>query len=125
MPPPSLAEREHSDRVVAHLVHMIAEAEGWISFADYMHAVLYAPGLGYYASGARKLGVGGRLRDCARAHAAVRARARGADSRRCLRKLATGEIVEVGPGSGCLAADLLDGAGGAGCAAGALPVCSK
>src|SRR5208283_991070 len=42
-----------------HLVHMIAEAEGWISFADYMHAVLYAPGLGYYTSGARKLGVGG------------------------------------------------------------------
>ena len=54
-PPLSPAERGHSDRLVAHLVHAIAEAEGWISFADYMHAVLYAPGLGYYAAGAHKL----------------------------------------------------------------------
>ena len=40
-----------NDEVTLHriLVHMIAEAEGWISFADYMHAALYAPGLGYYA----------------------------------------------------------------------------
>ena len=31
----------------------------WISFARYMELVLYEPGLGYYASGARKLGAGG------------------------------------------------------------------
>ena len=30
-----------------------------MSFARYMELVLYAPGLGYYASGARKLGAGG------------------------------------------------------------------
>ncbi len=59
LPPPLPAEREHSDRLVAHLVRMIAEAEGWISFADYMHVALYAPGLGYYAAGAPKLGAAG------------------------------------------------------------------
>ena len=31
----------------------------WMSFARYMELALYEPGLGYYASGARKLGAGG------------------------------------------------------------------
>ena len=36
------------------------EASGnWMSFARYMELVLYEPGLGYYAAGARKLGAGG------------------------------------------------------------------
>ena len=59
LPPPSDTERAHSARVVAHLVHAIADEEGWISFADYMNAALYAPGLGYYAAGAHKFGAGG------------------------------------------------------------------
>ena len=37
----------------------IAAAGGWISFARYMHLALHEPGLGYYASGARKFGPGG------------------------------------------------------------------
>src|SRR5882672_11324322 len=59
LPPPSAAERAHSARVVEHLVHAIADEEGWISFADYMNAALYAPGLGYYAAGAHKFGAAG------------------------------------------------------------------
>ncbi|HEX9278339.1 MAG TPA: class I SAM-dependent methyltransferase, partial [Casimicrobiaceae bacterium] len=59
LPSPSDAERAHCARVVAHLVHAIADEEGWISFADYMNAALYAPGLGYYAAGAQKFGAGG------------------------------------------------------------------
>jgi SAM-dependent MidA family methyltransferase len=43
------------DRIGAEL-----EASGnWMSFARYMERVLYEPGLGYYAAGARKLGAGG------------------------------------------------------------------
>ncbi len=39
---------------------MELEASGnWMSFARYMERVLYEPSLGYYASGARKLGAGG------------------------------------------------------------------
>ena len=37
----------------------LAAAGNWIPFARYMELVLYEPGLGYYASGARKLGAGG------------------------------------------------------------------
>ena len=45
--------------MLAHLRRTIAEGGGWISFADYMNVVLYAPGLGYYAAGARKFGAAG------------------------------------------------------------------
>ena len=38
------------DRILAN--------QGWLSFADWMDAALYAPGLGYYAAGARKFGAG-------------------------------------------------------------------
>ncbi len=37
----------------------IERKSGWISFADYMQQVLYAPELGYYSGGLAKLGTGG------------------------------------------------------------------
>lgn len=40
------------NRIVAD----IEKKSGWISFADYMHQVLYTPGLGYYTGGLVKLG---------------------------------------------------------------------
>jgi SAM-dependent MidA family methyltransferase len=106
LPPPSAAERDHSKRLVAHLVRAIAEAEGWISFADYMHAALYAPGLGYYAAGAHKLGAAGDF-VTAPELTPLFGRALAAQLAQVLPRGAQGEIVEVGPGSGCLAADIL------------------
>src|SRR2546421_109063 len=43
------------DRIEAE----IAAAGGWISFARYMQLALHEPGVGYYASGARKFGAEG------------------------------------------------------------------
>jgi len=34
----------------------IGRSGGWLSFARYMELALYAPNLGYYMAGARKLG---------------------------------------------------------------------
>ncbi len=45
----------HSQRVSAFLHQQIAQAGGWIPFSEWMHHVLYAPGLGYYAAGNTKL----------------------------------------------------------------------
>ena len=45
----------HSQRVSAFLHEQIAKAGGWIPFSEWMHHVLYAPGLGYYAAGNTKL----------------------------------------------------------------------
>src|SRR5271170_1914594 len=106
LPPPSAVEREHSGRLVAHLVHVIAEAEGWISFADYMHAALYAPGLGYYAAGAHKLGAGGDF-ITAPELTPLFGRALSVQVAQALVQVADGQIIEVGPGSGSLAVDLL------------------
>src|SRR5262245_62778010 len=59
LPEPTPDARAHSDRVAAHLRGEIAASGGWISFARYMELALYAPGLGYYSAGARKLGRAG------------------------------------------------------------------
>ena len=43
----------------SHLREQIDAGGGWLSFERFMDAALYAPGLGYYSAGARKLGAGG------------------------------------------------------------------
>lgn len=45
----------HSTALTEHLRELIAQAGGWLSFAQWMNAALYAPGLGYYAAGLAKL----------------------------------------------------------------------
>ena len=59
LPVPDADARAHSARVVAHARAELAAAGGWIPLADYLQHVLYAPGLGYYAAGARKFGAAG------------------------------------------------------------------
>ena len=45
----------HSERLSEHLRELISQAGGWLSFAHWMQEALYAPGLGYYAAGTKKL----------------------------------------------------------------------
>ncbi len=59
LPAPDSEAAEHSTVLLAHIRERIAQAGGWISFADYMALCLYAPALGYYMAGARKLGADG------------------------------------------------------------------
>src|SRR5690606_16841976 len=105
LPPPPPEARALSDALVRRIVGEIERAGGWIPFARYMELALYAPGLGYYMAGARKLGREGDFttapeltplfgRTLAQQLAALAAR--GLD-----------EILEIGAGSGALAADLL------------------
>jgi SAM-dependent MidA family methyltransferase len=92
--------------MLAHLAHAIAEADGWLSFADYMGEVLYAPGLGYYASGTRKLGSAGDFVTAPELTSLFGA-ALATQVAQILASVPDGEIIELGPGSGRLAADLL------------------
>lgn len=59
MPEPGADASRHGKQVRAHIADRIAEAGGWIPFARYMELALYAPGLGYYVAGAPKLGESG------------------------------------------------------------------
>jgi len=105
LPAPSADALAHSQRVIAHLAALIDDAGGWIPFSRFMEAALYAPSLGYYAAGAMKFGAAGDFvtapeltplfsRTLAHAIAPVLAET-------------DGDVLELGAGSGKLAADLL------------------
>ncbi len=96
----------HTRRVAAYLADEIAASGGWIGFERYMEIVLYAPGLGYYSAGARKLGPGGDFTTAPEISSLFGA----CVAQQCadvLRDLGGGSIVEIGAGSGRLAADIL------------------
>ncbi len=105
LPIPEPAAAEHSARLVDAIRCDIEANGGWISFARYMELALYAPGLGYYTAGAHKFGEAGDFitapelsplfgRTLARQVAEIMANS-------------TPHILELGAGSGKLAADIL------------------
>ena len=59
LPLPDADALAHCERVAAMMRNEIAREGGFIPFARYMELALYAPGLGYYAAGATKLGPAG------------------------------------------------------------------
>ncbi len=105
LPAPTPEALAHSQRVTAHLLSLVDDAGGWLPFSRFMEAALYTPGLGYYAAGAIKFGAAGDFVTAPEmtplfgrtlAHAIAPALAETG-----------GEVLELGAGSGRLAADLL------------------
>lgn len=113
LPAPDPDAAAHSARLVAHLVREIDAAGGWIPFARYMELALYAPGLGYYAAGARKFGAAGDF-VTAPELTPLFARTLATQAAQILAASAPA-ILEAGAGSGVLAADLLDALESRGC----------
>jgi SAM-dependent MidA family methyltransferase len=103
LPEPDPAARDHSARVVAAVRGAISRSGGWITFADYMQLVLYAPGLGYYVAGAHKFGGAGDF-VTAPEITPLFARALAAQVAPILAATSARELVEFGAGSGALAA---------------------
>jgi SAM-dependent MidA family methyltransferase len=99
-------QARHCARVHEHLTALIAESQGWLSFERFMDAALYAPGLGYYSAGARKLGAGGDFTTAPETSALFGACVAG-QCAEVLGALAGGSILEIGAGSGRLAVDIL------------------
>ena len=116
LPAPDSVARAHSERVVAALCAAIDAGGGWISFARYMELALYAPGLGYYAAGATKLGRDGDFVTAPEMSPLFGA-ALAVQLRAILDATAQRDLVELGAGTGRLAADVLNALG----ATGALP----
>jgi SAM-dependent MidA family methyltransferase len=105
LPVPSPEAAQHSARLVESIRRDIAAQGGWVSFARYMELALYAPGLGYYTAGAHKFGAAGDFitapelsplfgRTLARQVAEIMAHS-------------APHVLELGAGSGKLAADML------------------
>lgn len=99
-------ERAHEQAVLLALEAELVRVGGWMPFADYMDFVLYAPGLGYYAAGAHKLGAGGDF-TTAPEISPVFAASLATQCAEVLGTLGGGDVLEIGAGSGALAADLL------------------
>jgi SAM-dependent MidA family methyltransferase len=101
---------DHSALVARHVSDKIAAAGGCISFAAYMHEVLYAPGLGYYSAGAAKFGPDGDFTtapEVSSLFAYVIARQCAATLAEVRTNYGQASILEFGAGSGKLAADIL------------------
>jgi len=106
LPEPDAASAEHSKRVVDYVRRKIDEAGGAISFAEYMHHALYAPGFGYYAAGASKFGEAGDFITAPEASSLFG----HLIARQCALLLADAvspRVLEIGAGSGRLAVDIL------------------
>ena len=106
LPAPDSGALAHSESVTAHIRAAIAAAGGWISFARYMDLALYAPGLGYYSAGSRKLGAEGDF-ITAPEISPLFGHTLAQQVREVLNE-GLEEILEVGAGSGALAASLLE-----------------
>ncbi|MGA0000573.1 MAG: class I SAM-dependent methyltransferase [Steroidobacteraceae bacterium] len=108
LPLPELEADElaHCARVEALIGAEIDAAGGWMPFARFMELALFAPGLGYYSAGARKFGAHGDFitaPELTPVFGACLARSIAG----VLEDTGGGDLLEVGAGSGILAASLL------------------
>jgi len=105
LPPLTPEEQSHHLRLAARLREALVAAGGWLSFERFMELALYAPGLGYYSAGSVKLGAGG---DFVTAPEVSDLFSR-CIARQCAAVLmhTGGEILELGAGTGRMAAAVL------------------
>jgi SAM-dependent MidA family methyltransferase len=103
---PSPEALTHSEKLIQVIRDEITKNESAISFARFMELVLYAPGLGYYSAGSHKLGEQGDF-ITAPEISPLFAQCLAKQCEQILRNLQNGKILEIGAGSGVMAADLL------------------
>ena len=80
--------------------------QGPMTFARYMELALYTPGLGYYSAGAKKFGAGGDF-VTAPEISPLFSQCIAHQCQQILTHLNGGDILEIGAGSGVMAADIL------------------
>jgi SAM-dependent MidA family methyltransferase len=107
LPPLTPDEAAHSRRLTHRIWEEIDKCGGWLSFERFMEMALYEPGLGYYSAGATKLGAGGDF-ITAPEISSLFSRCLATQCSEILRHVSGGSILELGAGSGVMAADLLN-----------------
>jgi SAM-dependent MidA family methyltransferase len=105
---PSLTpeEQAHSARLEQRICEEIDARGGWISFERFMEMALYEPGLGYYSAGATKLGGAGDF-VTAPEISPLFSRCMAAQCAEIFEQSGTAHVLELGAGSGIMAADIL------------------
>jgi SAM-dependent MidA family methyltransferase len=105
LPAPDEDSLAHSRRVAERIRRAIKQAGGSLSFAEFMQLALYAPGLGYYNAGARKFGPGGDF-TTAPETSPLFGRVLARQCASVLKALPSRKVLELGAGSGTLAAEI-------------------
>lgn len=109
LPDPEPFALEHSNRLRELLLSRIAQSSVPFTFANYMTHALYEPGLGYYMAGAAKFGAAGDFITAPEVSPLYGA-ALGVQVLEILDRI-DGGVLELGAGSGKLAAGLLQSIG--------------
>jgi SAM-dependent MidA family methyltransferase len=105
LPIPSPESRARSQQLANIIAQKIAENGGWIDFASFMRMALYMPAHGYYSGGAQKFGLQGDF-VTAPEISPLFAQTVALQAEQVL-AATQGNILELGAGTGKLAADLL------------------
>ncbi|MCG5540639.1 MULTISPECIES: class I SAM-dependent methyltransferase [unclassified Halorhodospira] len=100
------AAREASRRLCERLRAAMNESGGAMPFEAFMDRALYEPGLGYYRGGAARFGAGGDFATAPEL-SALFSRTLARQAAEILDHLGGGDVIELGPGTGRLAADAL------------------
>lgn len=105
-PAPDAEAVRVSLRLAERIMQAIEVGGGIIGFDEYMDMALYQPGLGYYSAGAARFGAGGDF-ITAPLVSPLFSRSLARQCAECLRYLDAPVILELGAGSGDMAADIL------------------
>ena len=103
LPSLTAAEAEHCAAVTQLIREHIAAAGGWLSFERFMELALYAPGLGYYSAGSSKIGAAGDFVTAPEV-SDLFSQCLARQCAEVLRTCGRGEILELGAGTGRMAA---------------------
>lgn len=106
LPAPTAEEIAHSAQLTARIRQAIHAAGGSIPFAPFMHMALYEPSLGYYVAGLRKIGKDGDF-VTAPEISPLFSQCLANQCAQILNELGGGDVLELGAGSGIMAADIL------------------
>ncbi len=106
LPEPDPASAAHSAACRDYVAGRIREAGGAISFAEFMHHALYAPGLGYYVAGNTRFGADGDFVTAPEV-SSLFGRVIARQIAPVLTGMSRASILEFGAGSGKLAVDVL------------------
>ena len=106
LPDLDTGERAHVERMHALIRAEVEAGAGAIPFSRYMEMALHAPGLGYYRADWRTFGAGGDF-VTAPEMSPLFARAVARQVEQALSSIGAREVVEIGAGSGSMAAQML------------------
>ena len=106
LPAPAEHALEHSQQLTGLIREQIEKNGGNISFERYMEMALYEPGWGYYSAGASRFGPSGDFITAPHV-SPLFSRCVARQCAQVLSSTSSGDILEIGAGSGVMAKDIL------------------